>query len=1643
MALSEVGDELGVAWELELGEAGEVPRRAGIDDGVLRIGVADNIIFRSPAGSRLAAQDSSLLARSELGETVVIEGGCRGAVGDWEGDWRPPRPGPYEFFALEDGASAEGRSPTFRIIVDPTLRIRGAALPARAVVQLTTLSRCAGPIERWPETLGPHGALGYNMVHFTPIQPPGDSGSCYSLDDQNDIDPTLLAEPGANTEERLAKVRAAVTKLEEDSGMLSAMDIVLNHTAGTAPWLLEHPECAYNVTNSPHLQAAAELDEKLAWFSDELRQGRHGGPHINNDGDVNRVIGGIKDLVLQELRLWEYFELDQGACNSAFGSSSQSFEREDYEAFKAGVLPSLGAKRKGAFVSGDVSKRYCRNDGQLRDWCRRVQDDLWGEWGQMEQDILGSLRGGITYERLEARKGPVGEGGNALTPRYFRRLKLSADAQKRTGKDSEMVAHNGWVMGWPATEDFAAPSWRSVYLRRHLCAWGDCVKLRFGDRPEDAPFLWDHMTRYAVSMARIFHAIRLDNAHSTPLHVSRHVLAQVRKANPHCWVFAELFTGDFQTDLLYQGALGINALIREAMQCGSVDEIAGHLRGTLWGAHPVGEVSHTPTLCRQPVAPRPRQQKQQTMTRSASCALIGATSMPLRPRPCPALLFDCTHDNQTPNEKRHPRDALPNAALVAASCASIGSVRGYDELLPFNPSVVSERRLYSQLPSPQQSTFAWPPLTADAVKPAAAAPEESRTFELVWPHGASSSVAAHGGWDGWKSGVPFIKQGDGRWVGSITVPAHITLPVQYKFVVDGNWTCDGSQPTASDEHGNVNNIVGGRPQVVAAAPGSNVEAVDPLPSASRGLAGIAAVKQVLNALHERLARDAFLEVDVQQLAGDIVSVQRRSADTGRRTFFVTRSVYGRNICEDLPWDVGTLELTGTIAAVHLAATLYVPDQNYNCGDKNLTGLNSHLKVYGSLGDVAYLWRQNNRTMLKLKHFPPGSVLVFSLNPNGMAQSIADLDGLLTPDAIESPLRDLTLSELNYLLFSCESEESDRSAGKRAAYDIPGFGPLVYCGLMGVCAALDAERVSRAELAGSPVVENIRAGDWLLDYLIDRLEPMPGLAGVRSWLDRVRAVLSRLPRDLVPFHFDVAISELCSQAASALTRQLGVASSTSSLVRDLAIATAQFWGATPSAPLHWDNAKRDGWQKWPSLCAGLPHFASGFMRNWGRDTFISLRGCLLATQRFDEARSTILVYASVVRHGLCPNLLDAANNPRYNARDATWFLLQAIQDYVEMAPEGTDFLAAPVSLKWPVKDWDAGLAHLEPKTVADLIHLICSAHAKGIQFREWNAGNKIDEHMTDNGFNISVRLDEDTGLIYGGNEANCGTWMDKMGSSDKAGNRGVPATPRDGAAVEIIGLLKSTLRWVSGLDAKVFPHTTMKTSSGKDLTYGEWNKRLGENFERLFWIGDDDKAPTNLRGFYRDTVGATRSWQDFQLRPNFPIAMAVAPELFTRAYAQRALRMVADRLVGPLGMCTLDPSDKEYRGDYHNDDDSEDKAVAHGWNYHQGPEWVWPLGFYLKACNVFFPQLPAGVSPKKSVASGSPASERGDDPRFYRQTLMGALLAHRRELALGKWRALPELTNSKGTVCHHSCPSQAWSIATLLDAMRDFDLTDEA
>jgi len=65
-------------------------------------------------------------------------------------------------------------------------------------------------------------------------------------------------------------------------------------------------------------------------------------------------------------------------------------------------------------------------------------------------------------------------------------------------------------------------------------------------------------------------------------------------------------------------------------------------------------------------------------------------------------------------------------------------------------------------------------------------------------------------------------------------------------------------------------------------------------------------------------------------------------------------------------------------------------------------------------------------------------------------------------------------------------------------------------------------------------------------------------------------------------------------------------------------------------------------------------------------------------------------------------------------------------------------------------------------------------------------------------------------------------------------------------------------------------------------------------------------------------------------------MTVAPDLFTAKNSLVALEMCRSILISELGIRTLDPSDWNYNGNYDNSNDSSDRKLAHGFNYHNGP-----------------------------------------------------------------------------------------------------------
>jgi predicted glycogen debranching enzyme len=158
----------------------------------------------------------------------------------------------------------------------------------------------------------------------------------------------------------------------------------------------------------------------------------------------------------------------------------------------------------------------------------------------------------------------------------------------------------------------------------------------------------------------------------------------------------------------------------------------------------------------------------------------------------------------------------------------------------------------------------------------------------------------------------------------------------------------------------------------------------------------------------------------------------------------------------------------------------------------------------------------------------------------------------------------------------------------------------------------------------------------------------------------------------------------------------------------------------------------------TIVAGYPWFT-----DWGRDTFIALRGLCLATGRLWEARDILLEWANAVSQGMLPNRFpDHGEEQEFNAVDASLWYVIAVHEFLERAAVASNLIA------------DA-----DEQVLRQAVEQIVDGYAAGTRF--------------------GIRLDSD-GLLLAGPPGVQLTWMDA-----RVGDRVI--TPRIGKPVGIQAL----------------------------------------------------------------------------------------------------------------------------------------------------------------------------------------------------------------------------------------------------------------
>ena len=117
--------------------------------------------------------------------------------------------------------------------MDPTLSINSTeTLPLDCISQHTVLSKCLGPLSQWLDRLRLSKETGYNVIHFTPIQKLGESNSCYSLQDQLDLN-CSFSEPGSSNKVTFDDVKKVIDTMRQKwkvrSPWISVFPGIQNH----------------------------------------------------------------------------------------------------------------------------------------------------------------------------------------------------------------------------------------------------------------------------------------------------------------------------------------------------------------------------------------------------------------------------------------------------------------------------------------------------------------------------------------------------------------------------------------------------------------------------------------------------------------------------------------------------------------------------------------------------------------------------------------------------------------------------------------------------------------------------------------------------------------------------------------------------------------------------------------------------------------------------------------------------------------------------------------------------------------------------------------------------------------------------------------------------------------------------------------------------------------------------------------------------------------------------------------------------------------------------------------------------------------------------------------------------------------------
>ena len=271
----------------------------------------------------------------------------------------------------------------------------------------------------------------------------------------------------------------------------------------------------------------------------------------------------------------------------------------------------------------------------------------------------------------------------------------------------------------------------------------------------------------------------------------------------------------------------------------------------------------------------------------------------------------------------------------------------------------------------------------------------------------------------------------------------------------------------------------------------------------------------------------------------------------------------------------------------------------------------------------------------------------------------------------------------------------------------------------------------------------------------------------------------------------------------------------------------------------------------TIIAGYPWFG-----DWGRDTFIAMRGLCLATGRLRAARDILTAWAPLVSEGMLPNRFpDHGEAPEYNSVDAALWYIIAVHEFLAAAKANS-------SLE-PAED-----------ILLPAVEAILNGYSAGTRF--------------------GIRVDTD-GLLACGVPGLQLTWMDA-----KVGDQVI--TPRIGKPVEVQALWLTCLGLASQHDSRWHDAFAHGCDSFQDRF---WNESRG----CLYDVIDVDHQPGTVDDRIRPNQILAVGGLPLALLEG-PLARQVVDVVEEKLWTPMGLRSLAPGEPGYVGHYTGGPAERD-------------------------------------------------------------------------------------------------------------------------------------